>query len=87
MTRKITKKSLYVGMLVVTSDLLHAQVRTLSHIFKDSNMVELQWLEGDRHCLEGIDYSMLSIPTVKHIEHSINDHGRLLGVNDLFINN
>jgi hypothetical protein len=83
MTRKITKKSLYVGMLVVTSDLLGAQVRTLSHIFKGTNMVELQWMEGTRHCSQGVDYSLCSIPSIKQIEHSINDHGALIGVNEI----
>jgi len=87
MTRKITKKSMYVGMLVVTTDWLGAQVYTIAHIFKNSNMVELQHKEGERQCSQVTDYSLLMNPTIKQIEHSINDNGPLVGVNDLFINN
>jgi len=87
MTRKITKKSMYVGMLVVTTDWLGAQVYTIAHIFKNWKIVELQWKEGERQCSQVIDYSLLMNPTIKQIEHSINDNGPLVGVNDLFINN
>jgi hypothetical protein len=83
MARKITKKSMYEGMLVVTSDFLHAQVRTISHIFKDSNMVEVQWMEGTNHCSQGVDYSLLMTPTVKQIEHSIGTFGPLVGINEI----
>jgi hypothetical protein len=81
MARKFKKADLYVGMLVVTSDFLHAQVRTISHIF-DNNTVELQWMEGDRHCAQGIDISMLMTPTIKQVEHSIGTWGPLIGIND-----
>jgi len=84
MNRKIKKSDMYVGMLVVTSEFLHAQVRTITHVFKDSNMVEVQWYEGEKMCAQGIDASMLMTPTIKQVEHSISTHGPLVGINDIF---
>ena len=84
MNREIKKADLYEGMLVVTSELLATQVRTVTHIFKDSNMVEVQWYEGDKICAQGIDYSMLMTPTIKQVEHSISTNGPLVGINDIF---
>jgi hypothetical protein len=83
MTRKIKKADLYVGMLVVTSDSNDAQVRTISYIFDNGNMVEVQWLEGTRHCSQGVDYSLLMVPTIKQIESTIANNGHLVSINEL----
>ena len=84
MNRKIKKADLYIGMLVVVSDVVTAQVRTITHIFPDSNMVEVQWKEAEKQCIEGLDCSMLMTPNIKQIEHTISAYGALVGVNDIF---
>ena len=84
--KKVAKNSMYVGQLVVTSEMLYGQVYTIGHIFKGTNMIELQHREGERLCSQVTDYSLCMHPTVKQIEHSINDNGPLVGVNDLAFN-
>ena len=86
MTKKVKKSNLYVGQLVVTSDNPEAQVRTISHLFEPTHaldMVEVQWYEGSRICVQGIPCSMLYIPTIQQIEHSIQVNGRLVAKQDL----
>lgn len=82
MSKSLKKSNLYIGQLVTTSDSQQAQVRTISHIF-DNNMVELQWYEGDQLIVQGIDRSMLYIPTIQQIEYSIQFNGRLVSTNDI----
>jgi hypothetical protein len=80
---KIKKSNLYLGQLVVTSIADDAQVRTVSHIFDSSTMVELQWMEGTNHCTQGVDYSLLMIPTIKQIENSIFNYGNLVSAKEI----
>lgn len=81
--RKIAHIDFYMGQLVVTSKNKDAQVRTVSHIFSNSNMIELQWFEGTNHCSQGIDYSLCMTPTLEQIEYSIDLNGRLMAFHDL----
>jgi hypothetical protein len=82
MSKSLKKSNLHIGQLVTTSDSQEAQVRTISHIF-DNNMVELQWYESDQLIIQGIDRSMLYIPTIQQIEYSIQFNGRLVSINDI----
>jgi hypothetical protein len=81
--QKIKKSDLYLGQLVVTSTADDAQVRTVSHIFDSSTMVELQWMEGSALCAQGSDYSLLMIPTIKQIENSIYKYGNLVSSKEI----
>jgi len=83
MSKALKKSNLYIGQLVVTSDNPEAQVRTISHIF-DNNMVEVQWYEGAKLVVQGIDCSMLYTPTIKQIEYSIQFNGRLVANHEIF---
>ena len=80
--QKVKKSEIYVGQLVVCTDHPEAQVRTISHIF-DNNMVEVQWFEGTNLSIQGIDYSMLYVPTIKQIEYSIQFNGKLVANHDI----
>jgi hypothetical protein len=46
-------------------------------------MVTLTWYEGTNQCIQGVDYSLLSVPTIAQIEYSINNHGRLANLQDV----
>lgn len=81
--KKIEKNDFYVGQLVVTSKSKDAQVRTVSHIFSNSTMVELQWYEGTGHCSQGVDYSLCMTPTLEQIEYSIDINGKLVAFHDI----
>jgi hypothetical protein len=80
---KIKSQDLYVGMLVVTTDMTEAQVYTISHIFENSHIVELQHKEGERQCMGGVDYLLIMRPTIKQIEYSIANYGPLLSMEEL----
>jgi hypothetical protein len=81
MSKKIKLQNIYVGQLVVTSDSAEAQVRTVESV--EGLMVTLTWYEGTNQCIQGVDYSLLSVPTVAQIEFSINNYGRLANLQDV----
>jgi hypothetical protein len=81
MSKKIKLQNIYVGQLVVTSDSAEAQVRTVESV--EGFQVTLTWYEGTSQCIQGVDYSLLSVPTVAQIEYSINNYGRLANLQDV----
>ena len=81
MKKAIKLKNIYVGQLVVTSDSAEAQVRTVESV--DGFIVTLTWYEGTNQCIQGVDYSLLGVPTVAQIEYSINNYGRLANLQDV----
>jgi hypothetical protein len=81
MSKKIKLQNIYVGQLVVTSDSAEAQVRTVESV--EGFQVTLTWYEGTNQCIQGVDYSLLSVPTVAQIEYSINNYGRLANLKDV----
>ena len=81
MNKKIKLQNIYVGQLVVTSNNAEAQVRTVESV--EGLMVTLTWYEGTNQCIQGVDYSLLSVPTVAQIEYSINNYGRLANLQDV----
>ena len=81
MNKKIKLQNIYVGQLVVTSNSAEAQVRTVESV--EGFQVTLTWYEGTNQCIQGVDYSLLSVPTVAQIEYSINNYGRLANLQDV----
>ena len=81
MKKAIKLKDIYVGQLVVTSNSAEAQVRTVESV--DGFIVTLTWYEGTNQCIQGVDYSLLGVPTVAQIEYSINNYGRLANLQDV----
>jgi len=81
MKKSIKLKDIRPGQLVVTSDSPEAQVRTVESV--EGFMVTLTWYEGTNQCIQGVDYSLLGVPTVAQIEYSINNHGRLANLKDV----
>ena len=81
MKKSIKLKDIRVGQLVVTSDSPEAQVRTVESI--DGFHVTLTWFEGTNQCIQGVDYSLLGVPTIAQIEYSINANGRLANALDV----
>jgi hypothetical protein len=81
MKKAIKLKDIYVGQLVVTSDSAEAQVRTVESV--EGFMVTLTWYEGTNQCIQGVDYSLLGVPTIAQIEYSINNNGRLANLQDV----
>jgi hypothetical protein len=81
MSKKLKLQNIYVGQLVVTSDSAEAQVRTVESV--EGLMVTLTWYEGTNQCIQGVDYSLLSVPTVAQIEYSISNYGRLANMDDV----
>jgi hypothetical protein len=80
--KKINRNDLYLGQLVVCSDHPTAQVRTVSHVFSNSTVVELQWYEGSNQCSQEVDCQLFT-PTLKQIEYSIDLNGKLVAFHDL----
>jgi hypothetical protein len=81
MSKKIKLQNIYAGQLVVTSNSPEAQVRTVESV--EGFMVTLTWYEGTSQCIQGVDYSLLSVPTIEQIEYSINNNGRLANMQDV----
>jgi hypothetical protein len=81
MKKAIKLKDIRVGQLVVTSDSPEAQVRTVESV--EGFMVTLTWYEGTNQCIQGVDYSLLGVPTIAQIEYSISHHGRLANMEDV----
>jgi hypothetical protein len=81
-SKKLKRADLRIGQLVVCSDHPKVQVRTVSHLFSNSSMVELQWFEGTNHCSQGVD-CQLYVPTMEQIEFSIDHNGKLMAFHDL----
>jgi hypothetical protein len=81
MKKSIKLKDIRVGQLVVTSDSPEAQVRTVESV--DGFHVTLTWFEGTNQCIQGVDYSLLGVPTIAQIEYSINANGRLANILDV----
>ena len=81
MKKAIKLKDIYVGQLVVTSDSAEAQVRTVESV--DGFIVTLTWYEGTSQCIQGVDYSLLGLPTLAQIEYSISNYGRLANLQDV----
>ena len=81
MSKKIKLQDIYVGQLVVTSNSSEAQVRTVESV--EGFQVTLTWYEGTNQCIQGVDYSLLSVPTMAQIEYSISNYGRLANLQDV----
>lgn len=81
MSKKIKLQDIYVGQLVVTSNSSEAQVRTVESV--EGFHVTLTWYEGTNQCIQGVDYSLLSVPTLSQIEYSISNYGRLANLQDV----
>jgi hypothetical protein len=81
MKKAIKLQDIRVGQLVVTSDSPVAQVRTVESV--EGLMVTLTWYEGTNQCIQGVDYSLLAVPTVAQIEFSISNYGRLANMEDV----
>jgi hypothetical protein len=81
MKKSIKLKNIRPGQLVVTSDSPEAQVRTVESV--DGFHVTLTWFEGTNQCIQGVDYSLLGVPTIAQIEYSINANGRLANILDV----
>jgi hypothetical protein len=81
MKKSIKLKDIYVGQLVVTTDSVEAQVRTVESV--EGLMVTLTWYEGTNQCIQGVDYSLLGVPTNEQVEYSINANGRLANILDV----
>ena len=81
MKKAIKLKDIRAGQLVVTSDSPEAQVRTVESV--EGLMVTLTWYEGTNQCIQGVDYSLLGVPTIAQIEYSINNNGRLADMTDV----
>ena len=81
MKKAIKLKDIRPGQLVVTSDSPEAQVRTVESV--DGLHVTLTWFEGTNQCIQGVDYSLLGVPTIAQIEYSINNRGRLANMDDV----
>jgi hypothetical protein len=81
MKKSIKLKDIRPGQLVVTSDSPEAQVRTVESV--EGFMVTLTWYEGTNQCIQGVDYSLLGVPTIAQIEYSINNCGRLANMEDV----
>ena len=81
MKKAIKLKDIRAGQLVVTSDSPEAQVRTVESV--DGFMVTLTWYEGTNQCIQGVDYSLMGVPTIAQIEYSINNYGRLANMDDV----
>lgn len=81
MKKAIKLKDIRPGQLVVTSDSPKAQVRTVESV--DGFQVTLTWYEGTNQCIQGVDYSLLGVPTIAQIEYSISNYGRLANLQDV----
>ena len=81
MKKAIKLKDIRVGQLVVTSDSPEAQVRTVESV--EGFQVTLTWYEGTNQCIQGVDYSLLGLPTLAQIEYSISYYGRLANMEDV----
>jgi hypothetical protein len=81
MKKSIKLQNIRPGQLVVTSDSTQAQVRTVESV--DGVHVTLTWFEGTNQCIQGVDYSMLRVPTIEQVEYSINANGRLANILDV----
>ncbi|MCX6840554.1 MAG: hypothetical protein NTX35_22450 [Verrucomicrobia bacterium] len=81
MKKAIKLKDIRPGQLVVTSDSPEAQVRTVESV--DGFQVTLTWYEGTSQCIQGVDYSLLGVPTIAQIEYSISNYGRLANLQDV----
>jgi hypothetical protein len=80
--KKLNKKQLYVGMLVVVTDSPETQVYTVEQIDEDY-FVHLTWYVGTNQGARAVDYSILQRPTIQQIEYSINANGKLANVMDV----
>jgi hypothetical protein len=65
MKKAIKLKDIYAGQLVVTSDSPEAQVRTVESV--EGFQVTLTWYEGTNQCIQGVDYSLLGLPTLRRL--------------------
>jgi len=81
MKKAIKLKDIRPGQLVVTSDSPEAQVRTVESV--EGFQVTLTWYEGTNQCIQGVDYSLLRVPTIEQVEYSINANGRLANILDV----
>ncbi len=81
MKKAIKLKDIRSGQLVVTSDSPEAQVRTVESV--EGFQVTLTWYEGTNQCIQGVDYSLLGVPTIAQIEYSISNYGRLANMEDV----
>ena len=80
--KRIQRSRMYIGQLVVCSEHPEAQVRTIAD-FHDGFAVEVQWYEGNHQCTQPVDCSLLLEPTLKQIELSITNNGKLVAMNDI----
>jgi hypothetical protein len=81
MRRFIKQANLYVGQLVVVSEMPEATVATV--VSMDYLKVELRWREGTRLCGCTFDSYMLFLPTLRQIENSIANNGALVSFKEI----
>jgi hypothetical protein len=79
--KQIKPSEFYYGQLIVRTTAPNAQVYTVASRLNLN--ILLIWFEGTRLCRQWTDYSGSMIPTVKQIEHSIDNYGRLARMADL----
>lgn len=75
MAKKLKSKDLYVGQLIVRGEHPDPQVYTVTEIIGVN--VWLLWWEGSHLCKQWTDYGDCYVPTIKQIEYSISENGRL----------
>jgi hypothetical protein len=79
--KQLKPADFYYGQLIVRTTAPDAQVYTVaSRLGLDILII---WYEGDRFCKQWVDYSGSMVPTIKQIEHSISNYGRLATMADL----
>jgi len=81
MSKEIKLKDLYVGQLITRNQLEETQVYTIAEI--NHIDVLLKWQEGTHECQQWSDYSDCYLPTLKQIEYSIHQNGRLVSAADI----
>ena len=79
--KQLKPADFYYGQLIVRTTAPDAQVYTVATRV-DFNLL-LIWFEGDRLCKQWSDSSGSMVPTIKQIEHSISNYGRLATMADL----
>ena len=79
--KKIKPNQFYYGQFIVRTDAPDAQVYTVASRLEFN--ILLIWFEGERLCRQWVDLSGSMVPTVKQIENSIKNYGRLALLSDL----
>jgi hypothetical protein len=81
MANRIKLKEFYVGQLIARGTHPDPQIYTLAEI--DRINICLAWWEGSHFCKQWTDYGDCYVPTIKQIEYSINNNGKLATLKDI----